>query len=829
MTTYQLRTLGRLELEHEGRLLLPRRRKLLCLLAYLARHSSVSIPRGRLAALFWPEAGSAHARQSLRQALSTLRAVVGAALAVTQDSVTLMPGTVVLDASTFEAEIEGGHLTRAEARWHGDFLSEEDLGAGEDLRAWLEAEREYLRQRRSTLGRALVSEAEFRGAWRRASLHAERWKADLPGDLGAQAHLRRLHALRRPRPGMDAETPGTRALDMVGRETEFLALTSLWRTVEQGQAGLAHIHGPAGRGKTRLTEEFLHWGGTRRPRTVVVRAQGQAGVEGLLATVCHAPGIVAAPATALRTLAAFVPDFAARFPGLPDGPRDPVPIAVVRAITELAAEAPVIVAVDDADAADPELIEALEAICRQGCDGVLLLLTSRPGALPEGLGPRPGAKTHASIPLAPLKAEDVAQTLEMLGCIDPVARRHLAMELVAEVGGDPSALMETLPVLASRGTWPASEHDGKRLVEGLPVPRSIRTAAFARLHASSADAMRVAHAASLLPESTLRSLGCLVCLSEARVSLALDELVARGVLVRSSAREPLRFESRMLQRAILADMPQVRRSELEQRLRTKGARKTGSRWMRAARAAAAVLALVLVSPVGTGGREPLPSIAVTRVEASAPSEADDLAATVDLALRVAFEQARGIRLIDRLPRPSTTDRARRAGARFTVDGRIDRVGDGLRLQLALRDAAYPDYVAARATVEGSDDELALLAAKATTKLFPRDADGYLSSLRAARSRSLSALRSYLTGIRLGQRRQFALAEAEHSRAVRLDPMFVAAWHALASARMRRGRLDSAAAAFREGVRRAEGAGDPEFRADLAEIEAPLRALDNGIP
>lgn len=155
MAILQLQILGRLELRRFGITILGRRRKLLVLLAYLARRPGTSVARAQLASLFWPESDEQHARQSLRQALVELRQVVGEGLEVLGDCVRLRSDAVEVDAIAFERELNAGRYTAARRLWTGDLLPAQELSLGEELRCWLETEREYLRRKRMALEKAV--------------------------------------------------------------------------------------------------------------------------------------------------------------------------------------------------------------------------------------------------------------------------------------------------------------------------------------------------------------------------------------------------------------------------------------------------------------------------------------------------------------------------------------------------------------------------------------------------------------------------------------------------------------------------------------------------
>ena len=120
--------------------LLPGRRKVLALLAYLA-HVENPVSRTDLTRRFWPTSTETRAKQSLRQALSELRNAVGDALEVHPDQVTLHRDRLALDSRRFAEEISNESWASALARWQGEFLSGlEDVG-DHVWRDWLRQER----------------------------------------------------------------------------------------------------------------------------------------------------------------------------------------------------------------------------------------------------------------------------------------------------------------------------------------------------------------------------------------------------------------------------------------------------------------------------------------------------------------------------------------------------------------------------------------------------------------------------------------------------------------------------------------------------------------
>jgi hypothetical protein len=154
--TLELSTLGPVALHDNRSSLLPGRRKVLALLAYLA-HVENPVSRADLARRFWPASNEARAKQSLRQALSELRNAVGDALDVESDQVTLHRDALTLDSRLFVQEVSNESWADALARWQGEFLTGlEDVG-DHVWREWLARERAvYTAQ----FNRALVATGE---------------------------------------------------------------------------------------------------------------------------------------------------------------------------------------------------------------------------------------------------------------------------------------------------------------------------------------------------------------------------------------------------------------------------------------------------------------------------------------------------------------------------------------------------------------------------------------------------------------------------------------------------------------------------------------------
>jgi DNA-binding SARP family transcriptional activator len=124
-------------------------RKSRALLAYLADHPGRRFTRDHLGALLWGDQPDAQARQSLRQALSTLRQAAGAGVIMADTDYVCCPAdSVESDVNDFESFRRLDTLDaadQAERIYAGEFLDRFELGQpGFD--EWRDAERTPLKE-----------------------------------------------------------------------------------------------------------------------------------------------------------------------------------------------------------------------------------------------------------------------------------------------------------------------------------------------------------------------------------------------------------------------------------------------------------------------------------------------------------------------------------------------------------------------------------------------------------------------------------------------------------------------------------------------------------
>ncbi len=613
----QLRTLGKLRLEGPAAPALSSRRKELVLLAYLARRAPRPLARMEAAALLWPERDEHRARQSLRQALLELRQLVGVGLVVESDLIHLAPGSIELDAAEFEREIDEGKAAAAVARWGGDFLPGAEDVAGEELRGWLESERERLRRRLALALAQLVEAAERNGAWQQAIEWAERWTSTLPHDeLGHLRLLRLLHLqgrsadalaryaalraqlrtleiapiteleqlVRQLERGADptrhswAQSGVLLTPDLVGRGAAMAQLDAVWHRVSEGVGVAVVVEGELGIGKTRLCQEFLRRLQRVAGKHVMVQARSREGwgtaepdiIRQLASGLAEAAGLAGAPPASLATLATVVPAVAARFPALAAVPITPDALgaALRDALVAVAEETPTVVFVDDVAQADPASRRLILSLMESPPAGGLLLAAVRTGA-GEPSVVLPPAPTVRRLKLQPLSEQETDLLLGSMLELPPADRRYLASRLHQHGGGNPFYITELISALADdgaliagdRGTWELTKPGGQ-----LPLPSSVSDVISRRLARLTEPGQKAIEAAAVLGIPFDRELLAAVeDESPVTMEAGLNELLLHRLIRESGTGGRYEFAHEMVRRHVERGVTVVRSEILSSR------------------------------------------------------------------------------------------------------------------------------------------------------------------------------------------------------------------------------------------------------------------------
>ena len=120
------------------------RPRVLALLALLAGHRP-GLSRDKLLAYLWPDSDTAHARNSLKQALFSLRRVVARPMVVSASGLLrLDPSEVDVDLWGLEAALANGQESQAVRLYRGPFLDGFYVTGLMEFEHWAEAERERL-------------------------------------------------------------------------------------------------------------------------------------------------------------------------------------------------------------------------------------------------------------------------------------------------------------------------------------------------------------------------------------------------------------------------------------------------------------------------------------------------------------------------------------------------------------------------------------------------------------------------------------------------------------------------------------------------------------
>lgn len=441
----RLRTLGTLEVTVDGaeapsELLW---KKNVAVLLYLARAPKRRCSREQLIGLLWPDKDDAAARQSVREAIRTLRHYVGEdQLKTTGDVIELGDGAVEVDTEQFERLVKqrdwarttpliGGEflngfkipdasgfedwLTIERSHWHGismDALlrhAEERLDAGDELGA-----DEPLTQARKL---DPLSERGLRAYLRRLAIAGDRSGAlqvfeqfvktarregqvTLEPETTAMAErLRTARAWHLPK---DAQAPDRsvawRRAPLLGRRQELATALAQWRAVRTGKGRLALLvlEAESGGGKTRFADELatrvpLEAGGGVVVAIRAVAADVEQPASGILSLarggLVDVPGVAGANPAALATLARHASEWAERFPqkSLESGSWS-LDAAIVEVLRVASAEQPLLLICDDAQWIDPASYETIEKLARDLAHApILLVLATTPEPAPPKL------------------------------------------------------------------------------------------------------------------------------------------------------------------------------------------------------------------------------------------------------------------------------------------------------------------------------------------------------------------------------------------------------------------------------------------------------------
>ncbi|MEP6473532.1 MAG: AAA family ATPase [Gemmatimonadota bacterium] len=607
-----LRTLGLVQFEGASASLAGRRREL-ALAAFLAFRAPRPCQRAELASLLWESSDDARARQSLRQALLELKRILGDAIRVDSEQISIDPDLLTLDVQQLSRATDEGRLADAVDLWQGDFLPGMDDVGGEAFRAWLEAERQSARQVIVGALTQLVERSSTSGDWPLAIQWSERWVTLFPLDERANRWLiealhqggrsaeasrccerfaSRLSAeldqapspefvelqqrLSRETPSQRA--PGSAALfspDFTGRTAELAELLKAWDSARAGQPVVVVLEGEPGSGKTRLAEEFRRRLIERGQPAIVLRMPSpEAGAAPVLTPIgvmlegiSEAPGLAAASRPSLTALGNHVPGILRRFP--PSGVPAPLDEAIVDVLAAVSEEQPVLLWLDDVGQLDAASRNLLASVVRRLRGAILVIATGQSAA---SWTTTTGDSRHQAslirLQLQPLSIPEIERLLASMMALDPADRHRLASRLHSEGAGNPFYIIEMTSALVDEGRLAPTPAGGWRLSaqEGwsLPLPSSLRAAITRRLDQLGSGPIRVAQAAAVLgPRADRAVLAAVANVGTADLADALDVLLAARLL-RDAPRGngELEFRHDLTARTIYDRIPLAQRSAL---------------------------------------------------------------------------------------------------------------------------------------------------------------------------------------------------------------------------------------------------------------------------
>ena len=322
-----------------------------------------------------------------------------------------------------------------------------------------------------------------------------------------------------PRPR--GETP------LVGRDDELDELLAFCDSlVEERFAGLATIVGAPGIGKSRLLLELVgrlegrfdvHWGKclsygegiTYWPVMEIFKsAAGILQSDDREASAKRLDAFLETLATQdldeLRTIASALSNLI----GIPTTPRGTYTTSEIsqaelhwgirRALQILAGEKPTAIIVEDLHWAEPTLLELIAYVLSEAADVPLLLIgTARPELEDDAPGFLGKEGRRRTVELQTLKPEQAAALLTDLTGDAAFAETPFAVGLIANAGGNPLFLEETVRMLREEGLLDLKRWQGDEMRD-VPVPTSVQGLISSRLDRLETKEKQLAHHAAVI-------------------------------------------------------------------------------------------------------------------------------------------------------------------------------------------------------------------------------------------------------------------------------------------------------------------------------------------
>lgn len=583
----QFRLLGTPEVYNEGERVRLYSAKVWALMTYLALHANKAQSREHLAALLWGETPDSNARASLRQALYSIKRVLGSTadllLEIDQDSVTLRTVDAVgIDVIDLLAAYQQDDYSRVVDLYGGLLLEGVQIADCAEYESWLYLQRDSFEQKVITALQKLVTSLIDVGAHENAFPHAQRLtEMDVLNESGHRLLMRiyaaqgdlaaarrqyqlcadllarelgvepmpettalyerlgqssKIHATLIPQPLPQAEVVGD--LPLVERVQELQVLGRAWDRVQQGEQDLIVISGEPGIGKSRLVQEFI------RQRQIGHHLIGRCfEVESNTPFAMWADLFRALTQPIWRAQIAnlepvWLRQVARIVPALASGSDEDIETAsneekrlrllqgVVRCLMQIGSS-PLLIVFEDLHWADEGSLELLHYAARQLTHSpILFVSTFQPNSPNRRLQQfvRSATNNTRAILLEPLAQTSVHGLVTNL----PMAMSsELSQRLYQFSNGNPFVLTETLRVLSER----YEQGEDISAQSALPVSDQLQQLVLDRLENISEAQRRILETAALISRPfDLRLLRSISGIAEVQLLEDLDILLARRFL-----------------------------------------------------------------------------------------------------------------------------------------------------------------------------------------------------------------------------------------------------------------------------------------------------------
>ncbi|OLC75086.1 MAG: hypothetical protein AUH78_09825 [Gemmatimonadetes bacterium 13_1_40CM_4_69_8] len=481
-------------------------KKNVALLLYLARAPRRRCTREQLIGLLWPDKADEAARQSVREAIRTLRQYVGEGLTATGDVIELADDAIQLDTDQLERLVKQRDWAHTTPLINGDFLDGFKITGASGFEDWLTVERSHwhglsmdalLRhaEERLDAGDELgadpplvkarkidsFSQRALRLQMRRLAATGDRSGAvqlfdqflkdarrdgEVTVEPETQAVVERLRSGRAWHLPKEAHSPeqsvSWRRAPLLGRDRGLATALAQWRHARGGRLTLLVTEAESGGGKTRFAEELATRAAAEGGVVIAVRAvpadldHPASGILSLArGGLLDARGVAGANPGALATLAAHASEWAERFPQkTPVASSWTLDAAIAEVLRVTSAEQPHLLIFDDAQWIDPTSYQMIEQLARDLARAPLLLvLATTPEPAPPKLAElraRIGRDVPgAAISLGKLDHEAILQLIAWaLPAYKGVAVDRLARRIAADSGGLPLLAVEICHAMA---------------------------------------------------------------------------------------------------------------------------------------------------------------------------------------------------------------------------------------------------------------------------------------------------------------------------------------------------------------------------------------------